>query len=555
MKIFGFLLRFSPAVVVISIFFGILSGASNIGILALIGATLTKDPRFSPETTYWGLIVLCVVMPLTRSVSELVLNYVGQEAVLNLRMKMSRKVLEAPMRHLETIGSARLYATLTEDVTSITGALLMLPLLAINTAVTVGCLAYLGWLSFNILSVVLLFMFFGIISYQILLRRSIRYQRRAREETDSLFTQFRALNDGTKELKINSRRRSAFISELLFPTAEALRRYNLKAVTILIGAASWGQSLFFVLILFVLFVLPGYDDFSMPVQAGAVLTILYMITPLTVTMNTLPMLTRASVALGKVEMLGLSLDAHREQRGGTAAADAPPPAWSKLELVDITHAYRGEREDETFTLGPLTLDFRPGEQVFITGGNGSGKTTLVKIITGLYVPEGGEIRVDGEPVTDANRDAYRQQFSAVFSDFYLFESLLGVDGADVDEKARHYLKQLHLSNKVRIKDGKLSTTELSQGQRKRLALLTAYLEDRPVYIFDEWAADQDPAFKEVFYYELLPALKARGKTVLVISHDDRYYHMADRLIKLDYGQIQADKTSGRRPLTSVTAAG
>jgi putative pyoverdin transport system ATP-binding/permease protein len=552
MKIFGFLLRFSPTVVLVSIFFGIVSGASHIGILAFIGATLTKDSRFSPETTFWGLIGLCALMPITRLASELVLNHVGQGAVLNLRMQLSRKILDAPMRHLETIGSPRLYATLTEDVMSVTGALLMLPLLAINAAVTLGCLVYLGWLSFNILSVVLLFMFFGVISYQILLRRSIRHQRRAREETDALFDHFRALNDGTKELKIHSRRRGAFFSDLLFPTADALRRFNMKAVVLMASAASWGQTLFFILIIFVLFVLPGYDDFSLPVQAGAVLTILYMITPMTVTMNTLPMLTRASVALGKVEMLGLSLDAQREK---SEAATEPAGRWERLELVNVSHSYRGEREDETFTLGPLSLEFRPGELVFITGGNGSGKTTLVKLITGLYVPEGGEIRLDEQAVTDSNRDAYRQHFSAVFSDFHLFESLLGVEGPDLDEKARHYLKQLHLSHKVRINERRLSTTELSQGQRKRLALLTAYLEDRPIYIFDEWAADQDPQFKETFYYDLLPALKARGKTVLVITHDDRFYHLPDRVIKLDYGQVQSDKTAGPRPLSSVSAVG
>jgi putative pyoverdin transport system ATP-binding/permease protein len=554
MKIFGFLLRFSPAIVLVSIFLGILSGASHIGILALIAATLTKDSRFSPETSYWMLVGLCVLMPLTRVASELVLSYAGQGAVLKLRMQMSRKILEAPMRHLETIGSPRLYATLTEDVMSITGALMMLPMMAINAAIALGCLVYLGWLSFNILSVVMLFMFVGVISYQIFLRRSIRYQRRSREETDNLFKHFRALNDGAKELKLHNRRRESFFSTMLYPTAATLRGLNMKAVAVLTGAASWGQTLFFVLIFFVLFVLPDYDDFSLPVQAGAVLTILYMITPLTVTMNALPMFTRAGISLGKIEMLGLSLDAHKE-RAEASAGEVPEAGWSRLELVDVSHAYRGEREDETFTLGPLCLEFRPGEMVFITGGNGSGKTTLAKLIMGLYIPEGGEIRLDGAPVTDAGRDAYRQHFSAVFSDFHLFESLLGVDGPDLDEKARHYLKQFHLHNKVRIKEGQLSTTDLSQGQRKRLALLTAYLENRPVYVFDEWAADQDPQFKETFYYDLLPALKARGKTVLVITHDDRFYHMADRVIKLDYGQIQTDKAAGRRPVTSMTAAG
>ena len=143
--------------------------------------------------------------------------------------------------------------------------------------------------------------------------------------------------------------------------------------------------------------------------------------------------------------------------------------------------------------------------------------------------------------TDENREFYRQHFSVVFSDFYLFESLLGLDSPELDEQARNYLAQLQLTHKVEVKDGALSTTDLSQGQRKRLALLTAYLEDRPIYVFDEWAADQDPLFKEVFHYQLLPELKAKGKTVLVISHDDRYYHVADHIIKLEYGKIDYDQ--------------
>src|SRR4029079_10547844 len=139
----------------------------------------------------------------------------------------------------------------------------------------------------------------------------------------------------------------------------------------------------------------------------------------------------------------------------------------------------------------------------------------------------------GVPITDSNRDDFRQIFSAVFSDFYLFESLIGLESSGRDDQAREYLKQLHLSHKVRITNGSLSTTALSQGQRKRLALLTAYLEDRPFYLFDEWASDQDPLFKNIFYTQLLPELKARGKTVLAITHDDKYFDLADRIIKLD----------------------
>jgi len=228
--------------------------------------------------------------------------------------------------------------------------------------------------------------------------------------------------------------------------------------------------------------------------------------------------------------------------------------FENLEMVNVMHSYHRETEDNHFTLGPINLRFRPGELVFLVGGNGSGKSTLAKIITGLYVPESGEIRLDGKTVTDKNRDDFRQLFSAVFVDFYLFENLLGINARNVDEQAKTYLEQLHLSHKVKVKDGVLSTTAVSQGQRKRLALLTAYLEDRAFYLFDEWAADQDPLFKDVFYTQLLPELKARGKTVLVISHDDKYFYVADRIIKLDYGKLDRSEVANGEELASSAIA-
>ena len=276
------------------------------------------------------------------------------------------------------------------------------------------------------------------------------------------------------------------------------------------------------------------------VLTGYTLTIMYMMGPLEFVLNFVPNLTRANVAMKKIDAITDSLD---EQFVTEAAADAEvKPSWNSLELAGIQHTYRRENEEAEFSLGPLDLSLRPGELVFITGGNGSGKTTLAKLLVGLYIPQQGEIRLDGQPITDERRDNYRQLFSVVFSDFYLFENLLGLSDFNIDTKAQEYLAKLQLDRCVQIKDRTLSTLELSQGQRKRLALLTAYLEDRPIYVFDEWAADQDPQFKEIFYFELLGRLKAAGKTAIVISHDDRYYHVADRVIKLNYGLIEFDNS-------------
>src|SRR5262249_17208284 len=150
-----------------------------------------------------------------------------------------------------------------------------------------------------------------------------------------------------------------------------------------------------------------------------------------------------------------------------------------------------------FVLGPVDLTLERGQLIFLVGGNGSGKSTFVKLLTGLYPPHLGGIRLDGVPITDKNREWYCEHFSAVFSAFYLFDSLLGLPGTGVDERARRYLVELQLDAKVQITNGALSTTALSQGQRKRLALLTAFLEDRPIYVFDEWAADQDAYYREI----------------------------------------------------------
>ncbi|MCX0273076.1 ATP-binding cassette domain-containing protein [Nocardia zapadnayensis] len=183
--------------------------------------------------------------------------------------------------------------------------------------------------------------------------------------------------------------------------------------------------------------------------------------------------------------------------------------------------------------------FEPGEISFVTGGNGSGKSTLATLITGLYVPRGGTITVNGEPVDHDNIEWFRQHSAAVFTDFHLFENYLGLGRPDIDGDVRRYPAELQLTDKVEVRDGRLSTLALSQGQRKRLALLTALLEDRPIYVFGEWAADQEPRFREVFYREILDGLRRRGKTVVVITHDDRYFDCADRIVKLDVGRVVA----------------
>ena len=536
MRIIAFFLQHSRKAVFLSIITGVFSGICNAALLAVINAELKAG--HPTRMLLWSFGGLCVLLPLSRFSSEVLLSRLGQEAMYRLRMKLCGQVLGAPLRHLEQLGPARVLATLTDDIPNIIAALNVLPVLCVNAALVVGCLVYMGTLSWLLFAIVLGFMIVGIVSYQFPIIKVQKIFLAARKNADELLGHLRALTYGAKELKIHHARKEAFVKDLLDVTATSMKENNIAGLRMYSGAASWGQTLVFIVIGLYLFVLPASSHFTTSVLLGYTLALLYLMTPLQVIMNALPQIGRATVALQTVEQLGLTLAKTRAE--GAVQIGLPETRWRQLELRSVTHAYTTENESQSFVLGPIDLAFKPGELVFVTGGNGSGKTTLIKLITGLYLPEQGHISFSGADIVEDNVEWYRQHFSVIFSDFYLFERLLGLMGSQLDVQAQQYLTELKLSEKVKVTDGKLSTIDLSQGQRKRLALLTAYLEDRPIYVFDEWAADQDPYFKNIFYLHLLPELKAKGKTVLVISHDDRYYSVADRIIKLDEGQVVSD---------------
>lgn len=536
MKLISFLLRSASGTVVLAILAGLVAGASNTGLLVLINTNLHRADSATVRLG-WYFAALCCLMLSSRLTSVILLIRLSRWSIYSLQIKLCRQIAGVPLRRMEELGAPRMTATLTEDVPVIAMALSSIPSLCMHSTVVATCLLYLCWLSVPVFLGMICFMLLGVLSYRLVLSRGVRHIQESRREFDQVMKHLRALTEGAKELRLHGERRDAFFSTQLEPSARALRYHGYMADTTYGFASGWGQLLIFILIGLLIFELPGLKYVEAETLTGYSLVILYIMTPLEYIMGALPTFSRANVSMRKVEDVGLTLRSRPVEPADAARHALPLPDYHSLELVGVTHAYYREDKGQSFLLGPISLSFRPGELVFLTGGNGSGKTTLAKLLTGLYAPESGEVRFNGRLVTDENRASYQQLFSAVFTDFFLFENLLGLNRHQLDARTRELLVQLQLDHKVEVKDGTLSTTELSQGQRKRLALLTAYLEDRAFYVFDEWAADQDPLFKEVFYSQLLPELKARGKTVLVISHDDRYYHVADRVAKLDYGQI------------------
>ncbi|MBD1379490.1 cyclic peptide export ABC transporter [Metabacillus arenae] len=539
MKIFQFLFSHSRKNIIFALLAGIVSGGCSTGVIALINNVLNTEGTSSFPLII-GFIGLCLMTLFSSLLSGYLLIRLAQGSIIQLRLNLSKRILSTPLRKLEEQGSHRLLAVLTDDVMSIMNAITVSPMLVINLVIVLGCFGYMGWLSLPVLAIGLAFMGIAFISYQVLMKFANKSLLQAREEQDELFDHFNALTRGTKELKTNKKRRIAFFNEELIPTIKGVYRSTVKGMTIYTAAGNWGQLLFLFFIGIVIFVGPSLNTVTSEVLIGYTLAILYMITPLVTILNVLPNFGRANISLKKIESLGLSL----EDKSLIEEADPIETSFQILKVNKLTHQYYREKEDLNFTLNIENLVFTPGEIVYLVGGNGSGKTTIAKMITGLYLPETGSIYVDGQEITSSNIDKYRQLFSVVFSDFYLFNNLLGIDSSKQEEEAQNYLDLLQLNHKVKLENGRFSTTELSQGQRKRLALLTAYLEDRSFYVFDEWAADQDPIFKEIFYTKLLPDLKSRGKTVLVITHDDQYFDLAERIIKVDYGQIISDTKTG-----------
>jgi putative ATP-binding cassette transporter len=545
MNLIWLLLKASWMQVAIAVFTGLVSGGVTARLIALINKAISEGFQSSDTLSnlVWQFPTLALIVVVNSIISQVLLINLSQEAVYQLRLRLSRGILSSQLRHIEKLGTPRLLATLTEDVATLTATVYAIPFICVDIAIIAGCLLYLSSLSGTAFTFTVGFVMIAVGSIQLLINRAQGFLISAREEQDKLFKHFRAITEGIKELKLHSARRQEFFEQELLSSAAISRDQNSAALLTFSVSTGWGNLLFFILVGSLLFVLPQIAPVSPGILSAYILTVTYLMLPMQSILDKLQALSKASVALQKIERMGLVLAGNKENYQEEIKDDIK--TFSKLELKQVIHAYPGEDKESRFSLGPVDLTFKPGEIVFIVGGNGSGKSTLAKLITGLYIPEAGEIILDDRVITDENREWYRQHFSVIFSDYYLFEKLLGMGKPALDEQAQEYLRQLKLNHKVTIENGKLSTTELSQGQRKRLALLTAYLENRQIYLFDEWASDQDPMFRNIFYNEILTNLKKRHKTVLVISHDDHYFHLADRIVKLDYGKVEYDKINSK----------
>ncbi|NVK76034.1 MAG: cyclic peptide export ABC transporter [Oceanospirillaceae bacterium] len=535
MKMMKQLLSQSGRTVCLAIVLSLCSAAAGITIVGGVNQALESGVGDMGQTLlyYLGLVALLFCAGVW---SQILLVGLGHKLVYRLRSELVQRILNTPLVKQESLGAPALYNVLTRDVTMVANAIKQLPISLYNGLLLIVGLFYLAWLSpllFGFLVVIVGLAVWG----DMLIAGRIKFMMQdVRRLDDELFRQYEAVVEGRNELGLSRARRQFQYEQRFEPTAKQARDTSIKAEVLWAVNLNWTTLLVFVLIGLVFTAGTLLDDVSQEALVGYVLAIMFLRTPISMILDAIPAVIRGNVALSAIERLDLGQNLQHGIDGLTSAVKLAP--FQELTLRQAEYHYPNQGGESGFQLGPIDFTAKAGELVFLIGGNGSGKSTLAKLLTGLYLPTLGEVALNECLLNSQNAEQHRAYFGAIFPNFFLFDDVLDEEDDLDNSRVQHYLKRLAIDNKVSVKNGRLSTKALSQGQRKRLALLLLYMEDRQVLLLDEWAADQDPLFREVFYREILPELKQAGKTVIAISHDDKYFDASDRLYKLDQGQIR-----------------
>lgn len=503
-------------------------GIAMASALSIINGALASDPSVG---VLLGLAGLCAVSLAGQLIAGIGNSLLGQRIVARLRQDVSGRILRASLSQIEEMKSPRLLAVLNGDVEKIAELGNHFAGYTTALAMVIGCLAYLLMLSPPMLGFALLLVVLGGALNNLAMRNWLARFDEARGLEDQLQRQYRAIIEGAKELRLNRARRLGVERRGIGDLTDRIAALNGRAFAIFWAVDTISVALIFVFVGAVLALRP-YLGIENEAITGFIIVMLFVKGPVEELASALPVLSQAQIALRRISGLTASLADGGAQIDGEGARLR---FRRTLALDGVRYVFPGASRDAAFGLDIPHLRLRRGEITFIVGGNGSGKTTLIKTLLGLYQPRSGAILLDGAPVSATDLDSYRQLFSGVFADYHLFDELVAFPGGEARVNA--WLQRLDLAKVVDFHDGRFSTTDLSTGQRKRLAFIHAVLEDRPILMFDEWAADQDPDFRKLFYCHLLPELRSIGKTVIAVSHDDRYFDAADRVVHMANGRI------------------
>ncbi|MGA7726494.1 MAG: cyclic peptide export ABC transporter [Opitutaceae bacterium] len=460
-----------------------------------------------------------------------------EEIVERLRVRMADKIRRAELLYFENIGQPEFMTILSKETQVISGTASMTINATSSAVMLIVSFAFVAYLSMTAFFLALAAIAVAVLTFNAVLALAKKQHLETMRVENEFFDLLNHLLSGFKELKIDAGKNRDFFDHYLKPRAHDVRMFTTRTSEQFVNKTIITHSAFYVLLATVIFVLPRLATCEPSVVIKVTAVMLFIFGPLAEVVGVVPQISRASVSVETIKKMEESLDQEVARHPPVNLEVLPAPlAFREIKLDQIQFSYPDNEGAQSYTLGPLDATIHAGEILFIMGGNGSGKSTLLKLLTGLYFPRSGRILVDGKPLLQSQYHRYRNMFSAVFTDFHLFDRLYGQDQIE-QEQVDQLLAEMELDAKTRMADGRFTQLNLSTGQRKRLALIVALLGNKNVLVFDEWAADQDPSFRKHFYETILPHLKSEGRTIIAATHDDRYFHVADRVFKMEWGRF------------------
>jgi putative ATP-binding cassette transporter len=520
-------------------------GISNASILAAINAGV-QDAGSGQKPGLWAASLFLVALFLfMRSQQYVTITATAEiEAIIHkLRLRIMDMIRRSELLEMEKIGRARIVAAVTSDTAVLTQASNMLCFTVQGAVLIFFVGLYVAYLSLTAFLLTVVIVSGAATIFHHKNRRLSEQKGESAAWERRLFDRLTDFLDGFKEVRLNAARSDDLFADALEVSKTAANiKIRTQAETFKMIVTS--QISMYILLGAVVFIAPNLSSLGGASIAKTTTALLFVVGACFGLVQSIPILLNANAAanrIGRLEQALQSILIPRER-----SAIGAPRRFQCIEMHNIVFRYTDRFSDTVFKIGPIDFTLNAGELVFITGGNGSGKSTFLRVLSGLYPPDSGEILLDGRPVTNANRDEYRELVSGIFFDYHLFKRLYGIPEADADDVNR-LLAEFRLADKTALTDGEFRTLDLSGGQRRRLALIVGLLEKRPIMLLDEWTAEQDPEFRRKFYDELLPEMLRAGATIVVITHDDRYLdelRLPARRIKMDEGRIVEQRSVG-----------
>lgn len=522
--------------VIICLLLGIFSGLLRFLFVALVSKVINNIQAGSYISVdylyvYIFLAIILSIILCRRRLSLIIIDR-SQTLFWQLRLKVISILLKADNEQLSS-RKERIYSVVLHDIYVLTDTSFNLIEFFSALVLAISCFAYLSFISLHLFIITVIVAIFGVALYYLTTQKNQRDFEKVRMLQNRFQSTFSSLLDGFKELYMEPQKGDFLFHHRITKIADDSYKTNIKAYTGFLNNQIIGQILFYILITSTLLVFSIVFNIQKNDLINFVFALIYLLGSLETIMIMIPNFMKAKVSANHLMSLCNELTTANFKN----AASIQKIAKSEFEIISISgllFAYKGVVD--SFEIGPVDFCIKKGEVIFIGGSNGSGKTTLVNSILGICTPSSGEIKLNNKLVNGDYYSYYRTAFSVIFSDFYLFDEILSNRIFDY-EKWEYYLGLFELTGKVNINDGVFSTTKLSAGQRKRLALVVALLEEKPVLVIDEWAADQDPFFRKKFYTEIIPILKIDGFSIIAITHDDMYYHCADKLFRMEEGRL------------------